>query len=167
MKNIILSVSLLAVWLFSCTGSTLENNIVETGTYIDIDLVFSTSEQSEYFENIVKPSIFRLSINDTIVPKSIIVAQAMIESGNGTSYLAKTKHNHFGHRSGKHWHEYKNDYESFLFHNELLKRKYKSNGNYILWARNLEKRGYCTDEGYSDKLISTIKQYKLYKLDEI
>lgn len=158
---------ILSVWLFSCTNVLNQNNIVTNETYIDIDLTFSTKEQAEYFETIVKPSIFRLPMNDTIVPKSIIVAQAIIESGNGTSYLARVKHNHFGHRSGKSWREYQNDYESFLFHNELLKRKYKSNGNYILWARNLEKRGYCTDEGYSDKLISVINQYKLYELDKI
>ena len=162
MRNVIL-----AVWLFSCTNVTSENNIVATETHTDIDLVFSTPEQAEYFETIVKPNIVRLSINDTIVPKSIVAAQAILESGNGTSHLAKVKHYHFGHRVGKSWGEYRNDYESFLFHNELLKTRYKCKGNYILWARKLEQKGYCSDEGYGDKLISTIKQYKLYKLDNI
>lgn len=162
MRNVIL-----AVWLFSCTTPPTEHNIVATETHTNIDLVFSTPEQAEYFETIVKPNIVRLSITDTIVPKSIVAAQAILESGNGTSYLAKVKHNHFGHRFGKSWCEYQNDYESFLFHNELVKTRYKCNGNYILWARKLEQKGYCSDEGYSDKLISTIKQYKLYKLDEI
>ena len=55
------------------------------------------------------------------VPASVTLAQYALESGYGSSYLARTKNNYFGMRNGsKGWQEFDSMEESFDAHGRLL-----------------------------------------------
>ena len=122
------------------------------------------------------------------IPASITLAQALLESGAGTSYLAKTANNHFGikvgmgwngpyvvrddDRKGEHFRKYKNAAESYEDHSQfLLKDRYKrlfdlNPLDYKAWARGLKACGYTTSPTYADRLISIIETYELDDYDE-
>lgn len=58
------------------------------------------------------------------VPASVTLAQYALESGYGSSYLARTKNNYFGMRNGsKGWQEFASMEESFDAHGKLLAEK--------------------------------------------
>ena len=123
------------------------------------------------------------------IPASIKMAQALIESRNGNSTLAKKNNNHFGikcfSRRCKKGHcsnffddhhkdffrKFGSAWESWRAHSKILEAdRYKSLKNYGTdykkWARGLKKAGYATDKSYDKKLIRIIEKYKLYKLDQ-
>jgi len=125
----------------------------------------------------------------TGIPASITMAQAILESNNGNSKLAKRAKNHFGikcHSSwqGKTYHKtddkrhecfrkYSSVKESYLDHSEfLLRDRYSAlfkleKTDYKGWARGLKKAGYATNNRYSSLLISIIQENKLYELDTL
>ena len=111
------------------------------------------------------------------IPASITLAQALLESGAGTSYLAKTANNHFGikvgmgwngpyvvrddDRKGEHFRKYKNAAESYEDHSQfLLKDRYKrlfdlNPLDYKAWARGLKACGYATSPMPTDLSASS------------
>ena len=122
------------------------------------------------------------------IPASITLAQAILESGNGNSELARKANNHFGikcHNSWKGKKHFKDDdkkdecfrkYESvqesysdhslfltsssrYVFLFQLDKTDYKS------WAKGLKKAGYATNPKYDEILIRVIETHELYKFD--
>ena len=122
------------------------------------------------------------------IPASISLAQGLVESRYGTSELARRNNNHFGIKcfakkckkghctnySDDHhkdfFRKYSNAWESWRAHSQLLMgKKYtrlkKHGRNYRKWAQELEQLGYATDRSYSEKLISVIEKYNLYKYD--
>jgi flagellum-specific peptidoglycan hydrolase FlgJ len=122
------------------------------------------------------------------VPASITMAQGIIESMNGNSYLATIANNNFGIKCHNDWtgdHVYADDdkphecfrkynsvADSFADHIKFLQSnsRYKPLFNlamddYTGWANGLHNGGYATDPGYAQKLISTINQYGLQALD--
>ena len=121
------------------------------------------------------------------IPASITLAQALLESGAGTSYLAKQANNHFGIKVGTGWsgpyvtrdddhknerfRKYKNVEESYEDHSQfLLKDRYKrlfdlNPQDYKAWARGLKACGYATNPQYADKLIEIIELYQLHQYD--
>lgn len=123
------------------------------------------------------------------VPASITLAQACLESANGTSTLARQANNHFGIKcrgwSGpafRHdddlkdecFRSYDNAGESFSDHSDFLRYndRYASlfdldPTDYKGWARGLKKAGYATDPAYAEKLIKIIEDYRLYEYDVI
>ncbi|MBQ6081983.1 MAG: glucosaminidase domain-containing protein [Bacteroidales bacterium] len=123
------------------------------------------------------------------VPASITLAQACLESANGTSTLARQANNHFGIKcrgwSGpafRHdddlkdecFRSYDNAEESFCDHSDFLRYndRYASlfdldPTDYKGWARGLKKAGYATDPAYAEKLIKIIEDYRLYEYDVI
>ncbi len=123
------------------------------------------------------------------VPASITLAQACLESANGTSTLARQANNHFGIKcrgwSGpafRHdddlkdecFRSYDNAAESFSDHSDFLRYndRYASlfdldPTDYKGWARGLKKAGYATDPAYAEKLIKIIEDYRLYEYDVI
>ena len=123
------------------------------------------------------------------VPASITLAQACLESANGTSTLARQANNHFGIKcrgwSGpafRHdddlkdecFRSYDNAEESFSDHSDFLRYndRYASlfdldPTDYKGWARGLKKAGYATDPAYAEKLIKIIEDYRLYEYDVI
>lgn len=123
------------------------------------------------------------------IPASVALAQGLVESGAGTSSLARKGNNHFGmkcfsktckpghcirHTDDSHkdfFRKYKNAWESWRAHSEML-----SGGRYAslkkhgkdahAWANGLQKIGYATDRHYAEKLISAIQVFGLKKYDE-
>lgn len=122
------------------------------------------------------------------IPASITLAQALLESGAGNSYLATKANNHFGikvgvgwngghvkrddDRKGERFRKYKNVAESYEDHSLfLLKERYKplfrlDPLDYKAWARGLKACGYATLPTYAERLITIIETYELYLFDE-
>lgn len=121
------------------------------------------------------------------IPASIKLAQALLESGNGNSTLARNSNNHFGIKCTSNWQGrtvlkdddnpddcfrvYNNPEESFRDHSEfLLRKRYAAlfeldKNDYVGWARGLKKAGYATNPRYAELLISLIERYELYRFD--
>jgi flagellum-specific peptidoglycan hydrolase FlgJ len=122
------------------------------------------------------------------IPASIILGQALLESGSGTGSLCVQANNHFGIKCSTDWsgqsvrydddtkdecfRKYNNPNDSFSDHSLFLtgKKRYASLFNlektdYKAWARGLKEAGYATDELYPSKLIALIEKYQLYQYD--
>jgi flagellum-specific peptidoglycan hydrolase FlgJ len=122
------------------------------------------------------------------VPASIVLAQAILESGAGTGDLSNQANNHFGIKCHKDWsgasvkHDDDEDQEcfrkyveaidSYADHVAFLKgRKWYQplfkldKDDYKGWAHGLKKAGYATDPNYPSKLIGIIERYQLNKYD--
>lgn len=121
------------------------------------------------------------------VPVSVIMAQAILESGWGESKSAKENKSLFGWKSGKSWtgmrgkngdgtcRKYLNWNESYVDHVRSL-NQYKwyakcfetrgltKKSISIKWVECLEDAGYCKND-YATKLKRVINQYKLYQYD--
>ena len=156
------------VALFACTASAQPLN-ARYLAYID-----------RYREIAIKQR------QDFGIPASITIAQGLLESRAGQSYLATRGNNHFGIKCHK-WageaveyddtlkHECYRKYgsaaDSFLDHSRFLKGKRYASlyqfhpSQYKEWAHGLKSCGYAEDPAYPQKLIALIEQYELYKLD--
>ncbi len=122
------------------------------------------------------------------IPASIILGQAILESGSGTGALSVQANNHFGIKCHKDWlgqtikydddavdecfRKYYNASDSFRDHALFLtsKARYASlfeldKTDYKAWAKGLKAAGYATDAQYPAKLIGLIERYQLYKYD--
>ena len=125
------------------------------------------------------------------IPASITLAQGLLESGHGTSTLAKRNKNHFGIKCfskkcrkghcSNHSDDHHKDFfrvftspkESYAAHSEvLLKDRYKplfrlNPRDYEGWSHGLRKAGYATDPRYGDKLIRIIETLELWRYDRL
>jgi flagellum-specific peptidoglycan hydrolase FlgJ len=122
------------------------------------------------------------------IPASIILGQAILESGSGTGPLSLYANNHFGIKCHKDWvgqsvkydddsidecfRKYENPYDSFRDHAVFLTSgsRYGSlfkldKKDYKAWANGLKNAGYATDNLYPTKLIGLIERFQLYKYD--
>jgi len=126
-------------------------------------------------------------MNQYGIPASIKLAQALLESANGNSTLARNANNHFGIKCTSNWQGrtvlksddrpddcfrvYSNPEESFRDHSEfLLRKRYAAlfelnKDDYIGWARGLKQAGYATNPRYAELLISLIERYNLHQYD--
>lgn len=126
-------------------------------------------------------------MNQYGIPASIKLAQALLESGNGNSYLATEANNHFGIKCGGIWtgksvtrpddrindcfRVYDNPEQSFKDHSQfLLRKRYEklfllNKDDYRSWAKGLKEAGYATNPRYPDLLIDLIERYQLYQYD--
>ncbi len=123
------------------------------------------------------------------IPASITLAQGLLESGAGTSKLARISHNHFGIKCGGSWNgptvrhtddapnecfrAYKHPRESYEDHSLFLTRGARyaflfklELTDYKGWARGLKRAGYATDPSYANRLITIIEDYELYQYDK-
>lgn len=125
------------------------------------------------------------------VPSSITLAQAALESGWGTSWLAKNANNFFGIKCSKWWfgecvprtdagepsqfRKYNSVYDSFIDHADFLVDNKRYNGcfedtNYKNWAECLLNSGYTgippQTPSYAKDLITIIEKYGLNKYDK-
>ena len=146
-----------------------------------------TKETKAFIRKYAKSA--RNEMNMFGIPASIKMGQALIESRAGDSYLARNNNNHFGikcfSKNCKKGHctnatddhhkdffrKYKKPENSWRSHSKLLSQgRYKVlhqyGKDYKSWAKGLKRVGYATDKSYDTKLISVIKKYKLYKLDQ-
>lgn len=122
------------------------------------------------------------------VPASITLAQGILESGSGQSYLAQRANNHFGIKCHLDWdgkrvykdddeknecfRAYKDPDESFRDHSLFLKNRsryaslFKEDPtDYKAWAHGLKRAGYATNRKYPTLLIDLIERYELHKYD--
>ena len=121
------------------------------------------------------------------IPASITLAQAILESGDGNSELARKANNHFGikchdwkgkksyhddDKKGECFRKYKSAEESFHDHSLFLKRsRYLflydyDHTDYKSWARGLKKAGYATNPKYAQLLIRLIEENNLHQYDK-
>ena len=123
------------------------------------------------------------------IPASITLAQGILESGSGNSFLARSSNNHFGIKCGSQWkgktsyHDddkknecfraYSRVQDSYLDHSMFLTSNQRyaflfelKKDDYIAWARGLKKAGYATNPYYADRLIQLIEEEKLYIFDQ-
>lgn len=124
----------------------------------------------------------------TGIPASITLAQGMLESDYGRSYLARKANNHFGIKCHSTWkgeraykdddrknecfRSYSNVIDSYRDHSDFLVTgsRYKdlfrlSRTDYKGWAHGLKKAGYATDPDYASLLIRKIDEYGLHAFD--
>lgn len=124
------------------------------------------------------------------IPASIILAQGLLESGNGNSRLARVANNHFGIKCHTDWRgetlthdddapgecfrKYDSAEESYRDHAEYLSnhrnKRYDSlfvysSDDYVHWARGLKAAGYATAPDYAERLIRLIEENRLYLFD--
>ncbi|NOY36800.1 MAG: LysM peptidoglycan-binding domain-containing protein [Chlorobi bacterium] len=144
-------------------------------------------ERQEYIARY--SGLAREEMKRTGIPASITMAQALLESDNGNSYLARKGNNHFGIKCHNGWngrkifydddkrHEcfrrYASAEQSFRDHSDFI-----ANGsryaflfdldprNFKGWAKGLKKAGYATHPHYDKMLIKIIEENRLYELDD-
>ncbi len=125
----------------------------------------------------------------TQIPASITLAQGIIESRAGNSYLATKARNHFGIKCHKGWkgmrifakddlakdcfRKYKSVYAYFIDHSNFLtnNRRYShlfqlQTSDYKQWAKGLKEAGYATEPAYAAYLTTIIENYQLHALDQ-
>ncbi|HNS13044.1 MAG TPA: glucosaminidase domain-containing protein [Bacteroidia bacterium] len=121
------------------------------------------------------------------VPASITMAQALLESSDGNSNLARQANNHFGIKCSD-WkgpgfiqdddtkdecfRKYQSVLESYDDHSNFLRTRPRyaflfdlDIKDYKGWAKGLKKAGYATEPTYAEKLIKIIEDNQLYLLD--
>ena len=120
----------------------------------------------------------------TKIPASIKLAQGILESGNGNSYLAKKANNHFGIKCGSNWRgatiffdddeenecfrKYDAPEQSFIDHSDFIVNSARYAAlfklditDYKAWAHGLKEAGYATRKNYADLVINIIDRHKL------
>lgn len=157
-------------------------------TYANTEM---TARQT-YIENNKDLAIQQM--HQTMIPASIILAQAIYESGNGEGELATNANNHFGIKCKSYWmgdtyylkdddhdengnleescfRKYKSIEESFRNHGHFLTttpryaKLFTYGNDYKKWAYGLKETGYASNPEYAEKLISIIEKHELYLLD--
>lgn len=121
------------------------------------------------------------------VPASITLAQGILESAAGQSYLATAANNHFGIKVGTAWtgpwvkkdddaaqemfRKYDSPAESYEDHSLFLKKARYAKlfdldiTDYKGWAHGLKAAGYATNPQYPQLLIKLIEDYNLTQYD--
>lgn len=122
------------------------------------------------------------------IPASVILAQAIFESGSGTSELALKSNNHFGIKCHMEWggdtivktddtdnecfRKYEFIEESYRDHSLFLATRERYAflfqlpvTDYTSWCNGLKNAGYATYPTYAEELIKLIEDEKLYELD--
>jgi LysM repeat protein len=141
----------------------------------------------DYIEIFKEDAVKEMYLNK--IPASIVLAQAMFESANGNSELAKNANNHFGIKCKKEWcgesyakddeeekecfRKYGSVLDSYTDHSNFLKSRPRYQflfeipvTDYRSWCQGLKEAGYATDPKYAKRLIDIIEKYQLYELDK-
>jgi len=149
----------------------------------------SAQKKKVYVDYINKYSDLAVKHRDkNKIPASIKLAQALLETGAGTSELARSSNNHFGIKCHSDWtgekvyrkddnpndcfRKYKKVEDSYEDHSNFLLKysRYSVLFNYKItdyksWAKGLQTCGYATSQGYANSLIKLVEDYELYKFD--
>ena len=148
--------------------------------------VWAQMTRAEYIEQYKDMAIREMKRSG--IPASITMAQAMLESDNGNSKLARRAKNHFGIKCGGVWNgktfhqdddarnecfrKYKDVEESYRDHSDFLQKKRYEKlfdlaiDDYKGWAKGLKKAGYATNPKYPALLIRIIEDNNLQELDK-
>ncbi|MBE6647927.1 MAG: hypothetical protein E7614_00215 [Ruminococcaceae bacterium] len=132
------------------------------------------------FLNTVGP-MATADMNRTGILASLTMAQAILESGWGTSVLALNANALFGMKAtnwsgatywhnGTSWRAYGSWQESVNDHGSHLSTMSRYSNlvgetNYVTACHNVAADGYCTDVGYAESLINLIEKYNLTQFD--
>lgn len=121
---------------------------------------------------IEKYHVFAIYVQEKYkVPASICLAQAILESGYGTSNIAQTKKNHFGMTIKNGFKQYKTVFESYDDYGKYFNRtSYCCNWPHDnltaeVWAYKLKQCKYAHAVHYDKELLKIIYKYKLKKYD--
>ncbi|MDR2836099.1 MAG: glucosaminidase domain-containing protein [Bacteroidales bacterium] len=148
--------------------------------------LFSQITQQEYID--IYKDLAISEMQRVKIPASITLAQGLLESSNGNSFLAKEGKNHFGIKCKKDWtgqtvyldddsknecfRKYNSVEESFKDHSDFLSdnSRYAFLFDYDLydyqsWALGLKKAGYATNPTYAERLIELIERLNLSQFD--
>lgn len=141
---------------------------------------------NEYIQDFAPFAVEEMELYN--IPASITLAQGLLETAGGQSWLAQTGNNHFGIKCKENWtgktlrytddapnecfRAYDSAKESYRDHSLFLKsRKWYAplfqlnKTDYKGWAYGLKKAGYATSSTYATGLINKIEKYKLYEFD--
>jgi len=147
------------------------------------DYKYTTPEYIETYKYLAVREMHKYGI-----PASIILAQAILESNNGNSDLARYANNHFGVKSTKDWYgdtyykrtdednsifrKYASVEDSYKDHSEFLSSRPRyadlfrlRSNDYKGWAYGLKKAGYATNPKYPELLINLVEKYELWRYD--
>lgn len=175
---------LLAIILFGCGPSKKASK-----SFVDPYLYKKDSELTatqRYIKKYREMAMEEMKLSG--VPASITLAQGILESGNGNSYLAAKGNNHFGIKCRGDWtgekiyfdddeanecfRKYASVAESYRDHSEFLKVNTRyaflfdlPSTDYKSWAKGLKDAGYATRSNYSELLIDLIEKHELYNYD--
>lgn len=144
-----------------------------------------TISRQEYIDTWAEDAVYQM--HQYGVPASITLAQGILESGSGNSYLATYANNHFGikchswegdkaykddDKKNECFRKYLSPTESYVDHSKFL-----VNGNryiflfdykitdYKAWAKGLKQAGYATNPKYPSLLIQLIEDNQLDRYD--
>ncbi|OFX45225.1 MAG: hypothetical protein A2X13_08965 [Bacteroidetes bacterium GWC2_33_15] len=168
---------LFPVFLFGCKTYQVPQN--QTNNY-------TSQNRKSYIENYKDLAIREMKRCG--IPASITLAQAMLESDNGNSTLARKANNHFGikchngwngekiyhddDRRGECFRKYNTVYESYHDHSDFIANgsRYQflfdhDKSDYKAWAKGLQRAGYATSNTYAGLLIKIIEDNQLYLFD--
>jgi LysM repeat protein len=142
--------------------------------------------RNQYIDMWKEEAVYQMAAHK--IPASIKLAQAIIESGDGNSKLARTANNHFGIKCHSDWQgekvyhdddakgecfrKYTDARQSFDDHSVFLKRPRYSSlfdlkiNDYKGWAQGLKDCGYATSPTYAAQLIKVIEENNLAQYDE-
>ena len=143
--------------------------------------------RKEYIQKYSKIAVREME--RTGIPASVKMAQGIVESASGTSYLAREGNNHFGIKCHENWkgatiarHDnkrnecfrgYRSAEESWADHSRFLTSRQRYAPLFRLnktdskgWARGLQKAGYATNPKYAEMLLRVIEEEQLYLLDK-
>lgn len=171
----------------SCGVSRQEHEQLEKSLYTEQTSKILIQAESYIF---VYGALAVKEMERTGIPASIKLAQGMLESGCGNSYLSKAARNHFGIKCHKDWsgqNIYRDDDEekecfrkyvcvdtSYRDHSDFLKsnpryqKLFKLNiYDYKGWAKELKRAGYATRGDYERLIISIIEKYQLHLYDRL
>lgn len=183
-KNIVLSV--LCSGLLNGSISFATNNPKDGKEGIKEEKPAKLSAK-DYIETFKEDAIKEMYLHK--IPASIVLAQALFESDNGNSELARNANNHFGIKCKLEWNgesyskddEEKNEcfrkytsvLESYSDHSLFLKTRPRYSflfdiplTDYKSWCMGLKEAGYATDPNYATRLITIIEKYNLQEFDK-
>ncbi len=172
---------IIPLFVISCKVQRLPKSSPKTNNnYISLD----RKEYINTFKDLAIKEMYRDKI-----PASITLAQAMLESDNGNSTLARKANNHFGikchngWKGGKIYHDddkrnecfrkYNSVYDSYKDHSDFIVRGSRyaflfelNPTDYKSWAKGLQRAGYATNRTYATLLIKIIEDNQLYVFDQ-
>ncbi len=165
----------------------MAHRLISLFLILGLNVCAQNLSRTQYIEKYNQLAVSQMLNNG--IPASIILAQALLESGNGNSELALKSNNHFGIKCHSSWsgdrvyhdddkeqecfRSYDKVEKSYSDHSDFLKKKrylflYEIPiRNYKAWAKGLKKAGYATNPKYATLLIKIIEDNNLTIYDSL